>query len=393
MTQLVTTVAGTGRAGYNGDNITATSAQLNNPVGIAFDPAGNLYISDNNNARIRRVITTTGIITTYAGTGVSRVITATASWRGNAQLNDPYHISFDPSGNLYIADASNNRIRKVTTAGIITTVAGTGRAGYNGDNQPATAADLNKPLAAVADSGGNLYIADNKNALVRLVSGGTITTYAGTRFIIGLPGDGVPATLAKFKGPNNLGIDAAGNLYIADEDDNKVRQVNKSSLLIHTVAGERRRGFQRRWRTRLPKRLLQSLSRQRSTLRAGYILRSTVRTWYGVSPFREPGLDHRRPRSSPQSTRVNTDFPERLTAAVKDINGIGVPGVTVTYRRPFVRSVGDAVRPDRNYRRRGRNIRFRDCEFDGRSLQRDRKHHRSCDSGRIRPDKYGQCFR
>ena len=107
-----------------------------------------------------------------------------------AQLNDPYHISFDPAGNLYIADASNNRVRRVDTAGIITTVAGTGHAGYNGDNQPAIAAELNKPLAAVADNSGNLYIADNKNMRVRLVSGGTITTYAGTGGL-GFSGDGV----------------------------------------------------------------------------------------------------------------------------------------------------------------------------------------------------------
>ena len=183
-TQILTVVAGTGKAGYNGDFIPATSAELNIPVGIAFDAAGNLYISDNDNARIRRVSAATGIITTYAGTGVSGYNGDNSPAR-LAQLNDPYHISFDPSGNLYIADASNNRVRKVDTAGIITTVAGTGLAGYNGDNQPATAAELNKPLAAVADSAGNLFIADNKNTLVRLVSGGTITTYAGTRLSSG----------------------------------------------------------------------------------------------------------------------------------------------------------------------------------------------------------------
>src|SRR5262245_40525257 len=156
-TQIVSTVAGTGSPGYNGDNIAATSAQLNDPIGIAFDAAGNLYISDTDNARIRRVDAVTRIITTYAGTGVPGH-NGDSIRANSAQLNDPYHICFDRSGNLYIAESAGHRVRMVNTAGIMTTVAGTGKSGYNGDNQPATNAELKNPQGVLVDSSNNLYI-------------------------------------------------------------------------------------------------------------------------------------------------------------------------------------------------------------------------------------------
>ena len=331
-TQIVTTVAGTGSSGYNGDFIPATSAQLNNPVGIAFDAAGNLYISDNNNARIRRVSAAHRDHHHLRRNRGCPATTGTTSRRRGPSSTTHTTSPSTRSGNLYIADASNNRVRRVDTAGIITTVAGTGLGGYNGDNQPATDARLNKPLAAVADNSGNLYIADNKNNRVRLVSGGTITTYAGTGDI-GSTGDGGPAIFARLKGPNNLGIDAAGNLYIADEDDNKVRQVNRTTLLINTVAGDGRSGFSGDGGPAVDASIAKPFSATFDLQGRMYIAEfgsDVVRlvTFTG-SPATITVVS-----GSPQTTRVNTNFAERLTAAVRDSNGNGVSGVTVTFAAP-----------------------------------------------------------
>ncbi len=330
-TQFVTTVAGTGTQGYNGDNRTATSARLDKPVGLAFDAAGNLYISESGNERVRRVDKDTGNITTYAGTGSSGYngdgIQAT-----QAHLNDPYHISFDQSGNLYIADSSNNRVRRVGTGGIILTVAGTGHAGYNGDNRLAIFAELNKPLAAVTDGSGNLYIADNENQRVRLVRAGTITTYAGTGDY-GSSGDGRPATSAQLKGPNNIGLDAAGNVYIVDGDANKIRQVNKTSLIINTVAGDGQSGYNGDGGLAVDASLAAPYSATFDAQGRMYIAGSgsdVVRLVTFIGSPATIAATH----GSPQTTRVNTSFPERLTATVRDSNGLGVPGATVTFTAP-----------------------------------------------------------
>ncbi len=261
-------------------------------------------------------------------------ITADNIPAGLAQLNDPYHISFDPSGNLYIADSSNNRVRRVNaTTGIITTVAGTGNAGYNGDNQPAIDARLNKPLAAVADNSGNLYIADNKNARVRLVAGGTITTYAGTG-VIGPAGDGGPATSAQLEGPNNFGIDSAGNPYIADEDDNKIRRVDRNTLIIDTVAGDGRAGSSGDGGPAISASIASPFSAafdaQGRMYIAGFGSDLVRLVTFAGSPATISVAS-----GSPQSTRVNTNFAERLTAAVRDGNGFGVSGVTVTFTAPL----------------------------------------------------------
>jgi len=331
-TQILTVVAGTGRGGYNGDFIPATSAELNYPVAIAFDPAGNLYISDNDNARIRRVSAANGFITTYAGTGVS-------GYNGDdrqarlAQLNDPYHISFDPSGNLYIADASNNRVRRVDREGIITTVAGTGHGGYNGDNRQATTADLNKPFAAFADSSGNLYIADNKNFRIRLVRGGTITTVAGTG-VSGSTGDGGPAVLAPLKGPNNVGMDAAGHLYIADEDANKIRRIDRNTLIINTVAGDGGKGYNGDGGPATDAAIATPFAATFDAQGRMYIAQFGSDVVRLVTFTGSPAAITAGSGSSPQTTRVNTNFAERLTAVVRDSNGIGVSGVTVTYAAP-----------------------------------------------------------
>jgi trimeric autotransporter adhesin len=227
---IMTTVAGNGSYGFSGDGGPATEAQLLNPHGLAVDAAGNLYIADTMNLRIRKV--SKGIITTVAGDG-------TYGFGGDggpateAQLDLPYGIAVDAAGNLYIADEGNNRVRKVS-GGIMTTVAGTGADGFSGDGGPATAAQLNWPRAVAVDAAGNLYIADTESNRIREVSNGVITTVAGngTR---DFGGDNGPATAAPLNWPDGISLDAAGNLYIADTFNSRVREVSKG--VITTVGG------------------------------------------------------------------------------------------------------------------------------------------------------------
>jgi len=217
------TIAGASIAGYNGDNILATAAELNAPSGVAVDNAGNIYIADNGNYRVRK-INTAGIITTIAGTGVQGYngdnIPAT-----DAELNWPNYVAVDINGNVYVADAYGDRIRKIDTSGIITTFAGSGTAGYSGDNGPAISAKLGSPGGVYADTIGNVYIGDTYNNVVRKVNpAGIITTIAGNG-TAGYSGDGGEAILAELNGPVGVATDAAYNIYIADEDDDHVRRV------------------------------------------------------------------------------------------------------------------------------------------------------------------------
>jgi uncharacterized protein (TIGR03437 family) len=227
-TGVLTLVAGNGTPGYSGDNGPATSAQLNNPRGVAVDAAGNLYIADQQNNRIRKV--SNGVISTVAGNG-------TPDFGGDngpatsAQLSFPDGVAVDSAGNLYIADGGV-RIREVSN-GVITTVAGNGVHGYGGDNGPATSAQVVTTGVAV-DSTGNLYIADLYNSRIRKVSKGVITTVAGNG-VYGYSGDNGPATSAQLGEPFGVAVDAAGNLYIADTLNARVRQV--SNGVITTVAG------------------------------------------------------------------------------------------------------------------------------------------------------------
>jgi sugar lactone lactonase YvrE len=209
---------------------------LFNPQGVAVDAAGNLYIADTYNNRIRKV--SGGVITTVAGNGTSGSrddnIPATS-----AQLNWPYGIAVDGAGNLYIANTYNNRICKVS-GGIITTVAGNGMHGFGGDNGPATSAQLSWPDGVAVDAAGNLYIADTDNDRVRKISGGVITTVAGNG-TEGFSGDKGPATSAQLGWPYSVAVDTAGNLYIADTYNNRVRKV--SNGVITTLAGDGTFGF------------------------------------------------------------------------------------------------------------------------------------------------------
>jgi uncharacterized protein (TIGR03437 family) len=227
---VITTVAGNGTAGFGGDNGPATSAQLNSPYGVAVDAAGNLYIADAGNNRIRKV--TGGVIATVAGNGTTG-FGGDGGPATSAQLNNPYGIAVDSAGNLYIADHNNSRIRKVSN-GTITTVAGNGTRGFGGDNGAATSAMLSLPCSVAVDSAGNLYIADYANYRIRRVSNGTITTVAGNG-TSGNGGDSGPATSAQFMSPIGIAVDSAGNAYVADWYAHRIRKISNGR--IATVAG------------------------------------------------------------------------------------------------------------------------------------------------------------
>ncbi len=235
-TSTVVTVAGNGKAGFKGDGGPATAAELNNPNTVAVDSAGDLFISDANNNRIREVATS-GTITTIAGNG-------TAGFKGDggsataAEINSPRGLTVDSAGDVFFADNPNNRIREVEASGTITTVVGDGKAGYKGDGGAATAAELDAPNTIVVDSAGDLFIGDANNNAVREVSGssGDITTLAGTGKA-GNSGDGGPATASKLNGPLGVAVDSAGDVFIADTSNNRVREIVAATGDIITVAG------------------------------------------------------------------------------------------------------------------------------------------------------------
>jgi Bacterial Ig-like domain (group 3)/NHL repeat len=237
----VTTVAGTGVEGFAGDNAAATAALLDTPTGVAVDSAGNLYIADSHNHRIRKV--SGGTITTIAGTGVAG-FAGDGGPATSAQLSLPTAVALDPSGSLYIADTNNQRIRKVAGA-TITTVAGDGEELLAGDGAAATAAAFDLPTGIAVDPAGNLYVADRGNQRLRLVSaGGTISTLAGSgppAFAGGFTGDGGSATAAALARPRGVSVDGAGNVYIADTGNQRIRKIGNGA--IATVAGAGQQGF------------------------------------------------------------------------------------------------------------------------------------------------------
>jgi sugar lactone lactonase YvrE len=232
-------VAGTGSSGYRGDGNAAVSAELQQPCGVAVDAAGNLYIADKGNDVIRKVATT-GVITTVAGDPLATVL-GDGGPALRASLSAPYWVALDTGGALYIADSGHERIRKVGTDGIITTVAGDGTYGYSGDGGPATSAQLAFPQGVALDGAGRLYIADDLNHVVRKVFHGIITTVAGNG-TDGYSGDGGPATSAQIGDPYGVAVDAAGNLYIAGLGGQAVRKVSPDGT-ISTVAGNGAMGY------------------------------------------------------------------------------------------------------------------------------------------------------
>ena len=229
-TGKIVTVAGNGMEGYGGDGGPATSAMLDSPSGVAVDSADNLFIADTNNNRIREV--RNGVITTYAGTGVGGFC-GDGGPPAAACLFSPRGVAIDSSDGLYIADSGNNRVRFIS-GGVVTTVAGTVFQGNAGDGGPATSAALDVPSGVMIDSSGTLYIADASNDRIRAVSGGVIAAFAGTS-TEGYSGDGGPATAAQMAFPKSIREDVFGRLLIADTNNNVIRQVATGT--IATVAG------------------------------------------------------------------------------------------------------------------------------------------------------------
>lgn len=237
----ITTYAGVnaGGAGFFGDTGSATNALLNVPAGLALDKTGNLYIADAANNKVR-IVSTSNVINSFAGN-----LFADFSGDGgpavNAELNNPEAVAVDASGNVYIADTENHRIREVTTDGVIHTVAGNGTLGFAGDGGPAINAELNSPSGVAVDAAGNIYIADTFNQRIRMVlPNGVIYTIAGTG-IEGYSGDGGPSTQAQFMFPEAISVDASGNVYICDSANNVIRQLTPSAAVVipgqPTVAG------------------------------------------------------------------------------------------------------------------------------------------------------------
>ncbi|MEV0253053.1 RICIN domain-containing protein [Streptomyces sp. NPDC050732] len=236
----ISTIAGTGTGGFGGDGGLAVEAQLRSPGALAVDSTGAVYFTDGGNQRVRK-ITADGTISTVAGTGkVGSDGDGCAAT--DAQLNAPSGVAVDNSGVLYVAESNNHRVRKITADGKISTVVGNGTKGAGGDGGPAIEAQLNLPQGLAVDAAGNLYIVDGFNCRVRKVTAdGTISTVVG----MGAPGsdgDGGPAAQAQLFGPTELVVDSTGTLYIADTFNSRVRKVTADGT-ISTVAGTSKAGF------------------------------------------------------------------------------------------------------------------------------------------------------
>src|SRR3954469_7046820 len=241
---LITTAVGTGEKGFAGDGGPAQAALLNGPFDVAFDSAGNLFFSDTFNHRIRRVDARTGVIRTIAGNGEAGY----AGDRGpatQASLNEPYGIAIDRAGNIFVADRLNRRIRRIDAAsGVITTLAGTGEA-YSGDGGPAPRAGLPEPNGLALDAEErHLYIADVADHRVRIVdlSAGTIDTFAGTGQAEH-GGDGAPAREARIFGARAVKLGPDGAVYILERQGSSLRAVDPQTGAIATIAGTGARGF------------------------------------------------------------------------------------------------------------------------------------------------------
>src|ERR1017187_3599802 len=236
---IITTFAGTGTSGFSGDNGPAVQAQFKLPTGVCVAPSGAVYVNDEGNLRVRE-ISTSGIITTVPGNG-SSVSSGDGGPAIAAGVTIPIRCAGGSSGNLYLADQGAYRIRKVDGNGIITTYAGTGVQGFSGDTGPAAAAELNNPTWVMVDSAGNVYISDQFNQRVRMINAsGTITTIAGNG-VATFGGDNGPATSASLNYPGGLVLDSAGSLFIVDPANNRVRKV--SGGIITTVAGNGVAGY------------------------------------------------------------------------------------------------------------------------------------------------------
>jgi len=222
----VTTLAGTGATGSA--NGTGTAASFNNPVGIAVDASGNLFVGDRLNNLIRK-ISSTGAVTTLAGSGAYGSSNGTGT---AASFASPYGVTIDASGNIYVADSGNNLIRKITSSGVVTTFAGSG--GFGSANGTGTAATFYNPQAVAADASGNIYVADTGNRMIRkITSAGVVTTLAGSGAYGSVNGTGIAASFGE---PSGITVDASGNVYVADSGQNRIRKITSAGV-VTTLAG------------------------------------------------------------------------------------------------------------------------------------------------------------
>jgi sugar lactone lactonase YvrE len=237
---IVATVAGTGAAGFSGDRGAASSARLNQPRDTAIGPDGSVYVADTLNHRIRK-ISPSGVITTVAGDGTT-AFDGDNQAATKASLYWPHDVFVDATGLIYIADSNHHRIRRVDLNGKIATVAGTGSVGSSGDGGPAVKARLKNPKSVVVH-GSSLYVAALDNKVRRIdLSTGVITTIAGTG-TAGYAGDGGPAGAARLNAPQRLQVDSRGNVYVADSGNNAVRRIDAATGVISTVAGTGVQGY------------------------------------------------------------------------------------------------------------------------------------------------------
>ena len=244
LSEVISTIAGNGLAGFAGDGGSATNAKLYFASAVALDSAGNLYIGDNDNNRVRKVSKSSGIIATITGNG-------TPGFSGDggaaqfAEVNQPSGLAIDDSNNIFISDTYNNRVREINgKTGMITTVAGNGIAGFSGDGGMATAASIRFAIGIAVDNKGDLFIADTQNSRIRKVDlvSGVITTIAGDS-VAGYSGDGGQASSAELNYPFGVATDVAGNIYVADTHNNSIRRIDAASGIINTIAGNGVQGF------------------------------------------------------------------------------------------------------------------------------------------------------
>jgi streptogramin lyase len=241
--QGVQTTAGTGVKGFSGDGGPAANAQLNNPYAVARGPDGYLYICDVDNQRIRR-ISPQGIISTFAGSG-KKGYAGDGGPATAAELNEPYEMAWDAEGNLYFVERMNHVVRRVDArTSAISTVAGSGSAGFGGDGGPATKAQLNQPHSLTFDAQGNLLVCDIANHRIRKLdmASGTISTWAGTGEKKTAP-DGAPIAGSPLNGPRAMALAADGSLWLALREGNAVLRLNPKTQTIHHVAGTGKAGF------------------------------------------------------------------------------------------------------------------------------------------------------
>ncbi|MBT3344467.1 MAG: hypothetical protein HN712_21190 [Gemmatimonadetes bacterium] len=238
--QTIQLVAGNGTPGFAGNGRLDDFAQFDTPLGLSGDSTGALYIADTGNNRIRSIHDLRDSLVTVAGTGTAG-FSGDAGAATSAQLNAPWDVFVAGSGTLYVADTGNHRVRRITPAGVISTIAGTGTAGFSGDGSTATSAQLKSPTGVYV-AGGVIYIADQGNHRIRAISGTTISTIAGTDSA-GSDGDGGAATSAQLSSPTDIYADTSGTLYIADTGNHRIRAIDSSDSTITTVAGTGSSGY------------------------------------------------------------------------------------------------------------------------------------------------------